>query len=79
MSDREIGKIWKDRRRTDFIAVAIREYQGKTYVDVRQFFQDETGTSRPTKKGITVSPLRFEEFAALVNKALALLREEERP
>lgn len=79
MTDRplevEVGKIWKDRRRTDFLAVAIREYEGRVYVDIRQFFTAQDGRSGPTKRGVTISLPRLAEFTGIVNRALKTARE----
>jgi hypothetical protein len=69
----EIGKFFKNRK-GDFVVVAIKEFQGITYLDIRQFFTSEDGKSFPTKKGIAVGLRRLEELQALIRKAIVEAR-----
>jgi hypothetical protein len=46
-----IGKIWRNRYRTEFICVAIKQYEGAAYLDVRVWRQDVDGRSIPTDRG----------------------------
>jgi hypothetical protein len=69
----EIGKFFKNRK-GDFVVVAIKEFQGITYLDIRQFFTSEDGKSFPTKKGIAVGLRRLEELHALIGKAIVEAR-----
>jgi len=56
----EIGKFFKNRK-GDFVVVAIKEFQGITYLDIRQFFTSEDGKSFPTKKGVAIGLRRLED------------------
>jgi hypothetical protein len=69
----EIGKFFKNRK-GDFVVVAIKEFQGITYLDIRQFFTSEDGKSFPTKKGIAVGLHRLKELHALIGKAIVEAR-----
>lgn len=44
------------------IQIAVKEYQGHTYVDLRLFFLGDDEQWHPTKKGLTVSPALWPEF-----------------
>jgi hypothetical protein len=80
----EIGKFFKNRK-GDFVVVAIKEFQGIRYLDIRQFFTGDDGKSFPTKKGIAVRLHKLEELAGLINNAIAkahelgLIREDGEP
>jgi hypothetical protein len=69
-----IGKFWKNRR-GDFVVVAIKQFEGATFLDIRQFFTGEDGVSRPTKKGIAIGLHKLDELAGLITKAIAKARE----
>ena len=64
----EIGRFIKNQK-GDFVVVQIKQFEGFTFLDVRQFFTGEDGKSRPTKKGIAVGLGKIEELARLVDKA----------
>ena len=80
----KIGSLFKNRR-GDVIIVQLKEYQGFIFCNIRQFFQDKTGISRPTKKGIAIGLRKLDDLADLINKAIAkahelgLLNNEGRP
>jgi len=46
------------------IQVAVKEYQGRVYADLRLFFLGEDEGWHPTKRGLTVSPVLWPEFMA---------------
>lgn len=62
----EIGEIPKGK---DKIIVALKEFKGKGYIDIRTYFQNEAGDWIPTKKGITLSPDNLDEMIDLLKKA----------
>lgn len=39
----------------DLVRVTLRTYKSKQYVDVRQFYRDDEGEWKPTKKGVSMS------------------------
>jgi hypothetical protein len=65
-----IGKIWRNRYRTEFICVAIKQYEGAAYLDVRVWRQDVDGRSRPTDKAITIGVRKIEELGETIAKAI---------
>lgn len=46
-----------ERNERERVQVAINEYKGKSYLDIRIFYTTDGGeTWRPTQKGVTISP-----------------------
>ena len=44
------------------IRVALQEYRGHEYIDIRQYYKDNSGDFKPTKKGITFNPEILDEI-----------------
>jgi len=66
--DKEIGKINKGEFQgtvTD-IVVAVREYNGRVGVDIREYATSEKYTG-PTKKGLRIPAERFEDFKKMIH------------
>jgi hypothetical protein len=62
----EVGEISKGK---DKIIVALKEFKGKEYVDIRTHFENNDGDWIPTKKGITLSPESLDEMIDLLQTA----------
>ena len=62
-----IGEIQKTG--TDKIIVTIKEFKGKTYIDVRNFFENDQGDMVPTKKGVSLTPDNLDELIKLLMEA----------
>jgi len=62
-----IGEIQKTG--TDKIIVTIKEFKGKTYVDVRNFFENDEGEMIPTKKGVSLTPENLDELINILTEA----------
>ena len=68
MVEKDIGKINKGEYQgtiTD-IVVGIREYNGKTGVDIREFTTSPKYTG-PTKKGLRIPAESFQKFKEMIN------------
>lgn len=61
-----IGEIQKG---TDKIIVQVKEFKGKTYVDVRTHFENDQGEMVPTKKGLSLTPENIDELIDFLQKA----------
>ncbi len=60
------------RSSTEHIEIAINEYKGKSYLDLRVFYTTDDGANwNPTKKGITVSPENLELLKEAIDTAIA--------
>ncbi len=53
----EMEKSWNEK-----ILFSLTEFKGKSYADVRVYYEDDEGELKPTKKGITITLDRFAEF-----------------
>ena len=75
MSD--VAKILHEFKRNEEVTlrVSLSTYKGRTYVDLRLFYQDAGGELRPTRKGVTITPELWDEFRAGVVAAEAALQE----
>jgi hypothetical protein len=62
-----IGEIQKTG--TDKIIVTVKEFKGKTYVDVRTFFENDEGEMVPTKKGVSLTPDNLDQLIRLLTEA----------
>ncbi len=74
MEDIEIAVIKKNA--TDELRIAVKQYEGITYVDIRTFTEyHTTGQMGPTKKGVTVSLRRLPEVIAALQAAQLKIEE----
>lgn len=66
--EKDIGKIKKSEYQGNVteIVIGLREYNGRTGVDIREFTTSEQYTG-PTKKGLRIPAEKFEEFKVLIN------------
>ena len=48
----------------EVLVIAESEYQGREYIDIRSHYVNDKGELSPTRKGITLSPAKLNEFAA---------------
>lgn len=59
------------RSGTEQLQIAINEYKGKCYLDLRIFYTTDDGVSwLPTKKGVTVAPDSLEILKDAVEDAM---------
>ena len=72
MIDGEIQKLG-----TDKIIVTVKEFKGKTYIDVRNFYENDDGEMMPTKKGISLTPENLDALIRLLGEAKKQLPKEE--
>lgn len=66
------------RSATEQLQVSIKEFKGKSYLDLRIFYTtDEGATWLPTKKGVTCSPDNIELLKEAVDAAFSEFTEIE--
>ncbi len=59
---------------TEQLQIALNEFKGKEYLDLRIFYTTDDGASwLPTKKGVTVSPDQLEVLLEAVKTAMSEL------
>jgi hypothetical protein len=62
-----IGYVAKNTH--ERVRIALDEYNGFSYLDLRVVVQGENGSDRPTKQGCTIRPDRIHEFLRLIQHA----------
>ena len=66
------------RSATEQMQIAIKEYKGKSYLDMRIFYTTDDGASwLPTKKGVTCSPENLELLKDAIDEAMKEFMESE--
>ena len=51
-----------ERSVNEKLLFSLSEFKGKSYADIRVYYEDDDGELKPTKKGITIALDRFSEF-----------------
>lgn len=57
------------RNPTEIIRIALSNYKGKDYLDMRIFYLDDNNEWKPTKKGVTLTPDMLDEAIMALQKA----------
>ncbi len=70
--NKEIGILGTEK--TQSIRVQIKDYKGKTYVDMRQWFKGTDGIWYPTKKGLFVAEDKISSLITYLEQAEATLK-----
>lgn len=71
MADESILLATIPRGTTEQLQIALSEFKGKKYLDLRIFYTTDSGNSwLPTKKGVTVSPENLELLKDTIDKAI---------
>ena len=69
--DKVVGTVEKNA--LERIQIAVKDYQGHVYVDLRLWFLGDDEQWHPTKKGITVGPSQWDDFLAALGQVEAQL------
>ncbi len=64
----ELGKNPLER-----LQIALREYNGHQFIDIRLYFLGEDEQWHPTKRGATIGPKQWSEFLEAIGKVQAQL------
>ena len=64
-----------DKSATEEIRIALSAFKGKQVLDIRVFYQDETGVWKPTRKGICILAERWLELRDAIVQADMALRQ----
>jgi hypothetical protein len=71
----DVGEIPKGK---DKIIVALKEFKGKEYIDIRTYFESDKGDWIPTKKGITLTPDSLDEMIDFLKTAKKKVSDKEK-
>jgi hypothetical protein len=55
-----------DKNGTRRIQVEASEFKGKEFLDIREYYLNDDGEWRPTKRGVTIPPASVADFAQAV-------------
>jgi hypothetical protein len=55
------------------VRVSVSTFKGKKYVDIRVYYQDDSGEFKPSKKGIAISPELLPELENSIGKLKEIL------
>ena len=66
--DRKVLHEFK-RNQEETLRISLSSFKGRTYIDIRMFYEDANGELQPTKKGVTITPELWDEFRAGVANA----------
>ncbi len=59
-----------DRSEREKLHVAVNEYKGRSYVDLRIFYTTDGGENwRPTQKGVTIAPEHLDTLIDAIEEA----------
>lgn len=59
-----------DRSEREKLHVAVNEYKGRSYVDLRIFYTTDGGENwRPTQKGVTIAPEHLDELIDAIQES----------
>ena len=68
-----VGSIKKGKN--EEVQIAIKEYKGVRYCDIRLWFQGAGGEYKPTAKGVTVGLKSLGKLSELVTEAIELAKD----
>lgn len=66
------------RNDLEIVRVEKREFKGHEFVDIRIYYQDESGEWKPTKKGVTINPDKIDELVEALKKEKEVIIEIEK-
>ena len=58
--------------------VEVSKFKGKTYVNIREYYEDESGALKPGRKGIALKLTEWEQLCSFKDKVDQLIAEQER-
>ena len=66
ISDEILGSIHRTKR--EEVRITLRKSEGKTWLDLRCYFQSETGSMVPTARGISLSGRELTQLRQILDK-----------
>lgn len=55
--------------------VTVREFKGKTYIDIREFYDGKDGEKLPGKKGISLQPELWRKLIGMADEINSAISE----
>lgn len=72
-TDTNINIGFIDLTATQKLIFSLSNFRNKQYIDIRTWFQDQSGEWKPTKKGVHFNLDLFENFQAILNSLNQLM------
>ncbi len=72
-TDTNINIGFIDLTATQKLIFSLSNFRNKQYIDIRTWFQDQSGEWKPTKKGVHFNIDLFENFQAILNSLNQLM------
>jgi hypothetical protein len=60
MADRVVARLRKSE--VEEVVIAVRNFEGADFIDIRTFFGPRNQETRPTRKGVTIPFAFYSEF-----------------
>lgn len=73
MPDRIVARLRKND--VEEVVVAIRNFEGSDFVDIRTFFGARSQETKPTRKGVTIPLAMYSEFRRSIELLDSLMAE----
>ena len=72
-TDTNINIGFIDLTATQKLIFSLSNFRNKQYIDIRTWFQDQSGEWKPTKKGVHFNVDLFENFQTILNSLNQLM------
>lgn len=61
-------EVFVQKRANTRLRIGVTEYDEKIYIDAREYYEDDIGEYKPTRKGFTVPLGLWEEFKEEISR-----------
>jgi hypothetical protein len=61
-------EVFIEKREGERIRIGFNEFEDREYIDIRQYYENEEGEWRPTKKGVTLPTDKLEELKEAIGR-----------
>lgn len=65
-----------DLSATQKLIFSLSQFRKREYLDIRTWFQDQSGEWKPTKKGVHLNLEQFEDFRGILDNLAGILGKE---
>lgn len=64
-------EVFVEKREGERVRIGFSDFEGREYIDIRQYYQNEEEEWRPTKKGVTLPIESLDDLKDAVSKLSA--------
>jgi len=73
-SETSIGIGFIDLSSTQKLIFSLSQFRNRDYLDIRTWFQDQSGEWKPTKKGIHMNLEKFDDFRGILDNLAKIIK-----